>query len=309
MIEQLASLLAAALLATGAAAGETPAPAAAPELKPGGQNHNAFMLDKTKPMTQVLEENRAVVARSGHKYSWQDYLALLDELAKSDRYVVCPGQDFIKTFDPSKVVVYMRHDIDIDPETALRMAEEEHKRGLHASYYILPTARYYGEQTKNGVKRYVSMDEFYRKIQSLGHEIGVHNDLLSMQILWDIDPMEFQKQELEYYHQAGFPVVGAVSHGSGVVISRKLNNMWVFSEFGKKGVYNHEDRAVEYGKNSFKDYGFIYEGYKIGHNKGTSDISGLKTGMEVVEKMKTFQPGDRVSLLTHPIHWGDPIKK
>lgn len=296
-----ATFAAAADIAPAAASAE-----AKPELKPGGKNRSAFSVDREKKMEDVLKENEARVRATRHKYAWSDFIALLDELKNSDRYIVCPGKDFIKTFDPDKVVVYMRHDIDVDPATALRMAEEEHKRGLKSTYYILPTAPYYGRQGKTGVQRYADMDRLYRKIQSYGHDIGVHNDLLAMMILWDIDPLEFQKQELAYYREAGFPVVGVVSHGSGVVISRKLNNTWIFSEFNRKGVYDNNGVAVEYGKHSFKDFGFIYEGYKIGHNTGTSDIAkDVKTGMGVVEKVKSFKPGDRVSLLTHPIHWGD----
>ncbi len=277
---------------------------AAEGLRPGGLNRRAFSVDDKKKMEEVLQENEARVAAAKHKYAWSDFIALLDELADNGRYVVCPGREFIKTFIPGKVVVYMRHDVDIDPATALRMAEEESRRGLKASYYLLPTAPYYGQQGPRGVRRYADLDRLYRRIQSLGHEIGVYNDLLSMMLRWDIDPLEFQRQELAYYRQAGFPVVGAVSHGSRAVISRKLNNMWVFAEFGKKGVFDNQGVAVEYGTRSFKDYGFIYEGYRIGHNVGTSDIAGFKTGREVVDKVRTFKTGDRVSLLTHPIHWG-----
>ncbi len=308
-LRKLCLWAAAGLIGCGPVTAAEPAAAAAtPALRPGGQNHQAFRVDTTRKMEDILKENEARVRRSGGKYRWEEYLALLDELSNRDRYIVCPGKDFIKTFDPGKVVVYMRHDIDIDPATALRMAEEENKRGLKSTYYILPTAHYYGRQTPTGVERYADMDRLYRRIQELGHDIGVHNDLLSMMILWDIDPLEFQKQELEYYRKAGFPVVGVVSHGSGVVISRKLNNMWIFSEFNRKGVYNHDGRAVEYGKHSFRDFGFIYEGYRIGHNAGTSDISKLPTGMDVVKKMQSFPAGKRVSLLTHPIHWAD-VKK
>ncbi len=274
-------------------------------LRPGGLNRQAFFVDDTKKMEEVLRENESRVAAAKHKYAWSDFIALLDELADSGRYVVCPGREFIKTFVPGQVVVYMRHDVDVDPATALRMAEEENKRGLKASYYILTTAPYYGLQGPSGVRRYADMDRLYRRIQSLGHEIGVHNDLLSMMLRWDIDPLEFQRQELDYYRQAGFPVVGVVSHGSSAVLRRKLNNMWVFSEFGKKGVFDNEGVAVAYGARSFKEYGFIYEGYRIGHTAGTSDIAGFKTGREVVDKVRTFKAGDRVSLLTHPIHWGD----
>ncbi|NLF17524.1 MAG: hypothetical protein GX595_09720 [Lentisphaerae bacterium] len=99
-------------------ANETPAPA----LRPGGSNREAFSVDRTTTLAEVLREVDGLVRRTGHKYTWDDYLALLDELQKSERYVVCPGREFLATTAPDKVVVYMRHDIDVDPATALRMA-------------------------------------------------------------------------------------------------------------------------------------------------------------------------------------------
>lgn len=280
--------------------------APAPALRPGGSNREAFSVDRTTTLAEVFREVDGLVRRTGHKYTWEDYLALLDELQKPERYVVCPGREFKQTTAPDKVVVYMRHDIDVDPATALRMAEEEHRRGLRSSYYVLPTARYYGRQGPRGVARYAAMDELYRRIASFGHEIGVHNDLLAMMILWDADPLEFQRQELDYWREAGFDIVGVVSHGSGAVLSRKLNNTWIFAEFGKAGVYDHEGVAVPYGRLSLEDFGFQYEGYRMGQTAGTGDIRGLPTGRDLVAALAAFTPGERVSLLTHPIHWGEP---
>ncbi len=273
------------------------------ELRPGGGNHHAFRLDRATPAEEVLRVNQARLKSIAYKYQWRDYLAILDELADGERYRVCPGRDFIRTVDPGKVVVYFRHDIDYDPATALRMAEEEKRRNLRASYYLRPTAPYYGEQQPDGVRRYVAMDALYRQIQSMGHEIGVHNDLLSMMILWDIEPLEFQRQELAYCREAGLEVTGVSSHGTPMLTERKLSNMRIFSEYAPKTVYRCDGRAIEYGKYSLADFGFAYESYRAGQTVSLSDVSGLKSGGELLEKLKKCRPGDRVSLLIHPVCW------
>lgn len=276
-----------------------------PKPVPGGKNLAAFSVDREKKYEDMAGMLEAKFKGEKHRYTWADFLALLDELVDKERYRVCCAEDFIKTTDPAKVVIFMRHDIDRDPLNALRMAKEEHARGIKSSYYVLPTAPYYGRQKKDGVERYACMDQLYLQLQALGHEIGVHNNLLAMMLLWDIDPQAFQKQELEYYRQAGIRIVGTASHGDAVVLSRKLNNTWLFSEFKHPGVYEHEGKTYEYGKLSFKDFGFAYEGYKAGFNKGTGDLSGLKGSAGLIAKLRECKPGDRVSLLTHPCHWGD----
>lgn len=273
------------------------------KFRPGGGNHHAFRLDRSTPAEEVLRANEARLKSIPDKYQWRDFIALLDELADAGRYRVCPGRDFIRIVDPGKVVVYLRHDVDYDPATALRMAEEEKRRNLRASYYLRPTAFYYGEQQPDGLRRYVAMDALYRQIQSMGHEIGVHNDLLSMMILWDIEPLEFQRQELAYYKEAGFEVVGVSSHGTPMLTERKLSNMRIFSEYAPKTVYRCDDRALEYGRYSLADLGFDYESYRAGQTVSLSDVSGLKSGGELLEKLKKCRPGDRVSLLTHPVCW------
>lgn len=275
-----------------------------PPVTPGGQNRQAFRVDTKTSYEEILDQVRQNTRRA-RKYRWEDYLALLDELQKSDRYLVLPGREFLTTEDPSKIVVYMRHDIDVDPITALKMSAEEKKRGIRASYYILPTAPYYGRQTTTGVERYAAMDRLYRQLQNDGHELGVHNDLLSMMLLWDIDPVHFQQQELAYYHRNGFTITGVVSHGSSVVLQRGLNNTWIFAEFNRRGEYVFNGKKYHYGNHPLTDFGFRYEGYRLKANQRESDISGYPTGKVIVDQLRSFRPGERVSLLTHPIHWGN----
>lgn len=266
-----------------------------------------FSVDREKKL-EVIKCEVEKKAEPLAKFSWTEYAELLDEL-KKDRYIVATGRDFDATVNKDKIVVYMRHDIDVNPFSALKMAELEKELGMRSSFYILHSANYYGEQSCRGVSRYAAMDSVYKKLAAAGYEIGVHNDLIGMMLQADVDPMKFQSKELEYYKRAKFDVVGVVSHGSSQVLKRKLNNTWIFSEFGRNGSFENNGKVYTYGDKSFRDFGFKYEGYHFKFDQRYSDVGGkfaatIKGSSGFVDFLQKCKPGDRISILTHPVWWG-----
>ncbi|MBR7104587.1 MAG: hypothetical protein IKC65_06570 [Lentisphaeria bacterium] len=260
-----------------------------------------FFVDKTTPLAALQQANERFLARYKSKFSWQDYLALIDELADTKRYKVIAGEDFSTVSAPDKVVVYFRHDMDLAPFHGVKMSREEKKRNLRGSYYVLHSARYYGTKKPGKMIRYAAMDALWKEIRDNGHEIGIHNDLFSMQLTNGIDPVKFQAAELAYYRAAGLPVTGTVCHG-GVINAWGLNNTWIFSDFRKKGAYTHKGKVYKYGERSVKDFGFTYEGYRLRCNVRLSDISKYDAS-GLLKRLKACKPGDKVSLLLHPCHW------
>ena len=266
----------------------------------GSEKTGGFLVDRNKSYQSIQKDNQKFLAKYRSKFLWQDYLALIDELAQ-DRYLCVAGEDFNNTDAPDKVVVYFRHDMDIAPFHGLQMSGEEKKRNLRGSYYVLHSARYYGRKRPGAVERYAAMDQLYKEIHANGHEIGVHNDLFSMQLTNGIDPVKFQAAELAYYNSIQLPVTGTVCHG-GVINAWGLNNTWLFSDFKKKGEYKHKGKIYRYGERSVKDFGFDYEGYRLSCNVRLSDISKYDAA-GLLERLKACKPGDKVSLLLHPCHW------
>ena len=276
----------------------------ADEIPEGGKRLDAFAVDKETTVAQALELAAKFLATAKPRLSLDDYVTVLEELKDTSRYKVVTTGEFAGTQAPDKVLVFLRHDVDGDPQTALRMAQEEHKRGLRGSYFFRPTSAYYGRREAHRIVRYAGMDEHYRKIQALGAEIGVHTDLLHMKITMDIDPLAFQKEELKYWRDNGFPVVGSVSNGDGLLRKLGVNNMWIFSEFGKKGFIDYKGKRYTYGDHSIADLGFDYEAYRLTQTKHISDIGPkYKNGADFVAAFRQFKPGDRVSFLSHPLWW------
>ena len=269
-------------------------------------SQEVFAVDRQMAVEKHTENLKKQLARFHSKNAFADYLELLDELA-DPRYLVLPGKEFARhPGDPQRITVYLRHDIDVDPFTAVRMAKEEKKRNLRGSYYILPTARYYGTVRRGKLYHYSCMDPLYKELASYGHEIGVHNDLLTIMFYYNADPLAFQQQELAHYRSIGLNITGCVSHGSP--LNRlKLNNTLMFSEFRRKGSYEYKGKTFYYGRHALKDYGFDYEGYRLKANVRLSDIAKYP-GSEIRKKLRACKKGDRVSLLVHPIHWKDETK-
>lgn len=72
--------------------------------------------------------------------------------------------------------IIIRHDVDVDIEYALEMAKFENALGLKSSYFIILTSRIYNVFDKDIIKKIY-------KIKELGHDIGIHFDETSYDIL------------------------------------------------------------------------------------------------------------------------------
>jgi hypothetical protein len=205
------------------------------------------------------------------------------------------------------VLVTLRHDVDNHPFKALEMARMEQSHGIRASYYILSTARYYGKYKTTNVIRYPSMESVYLNLYAMGHEIGVHNDLVEIMINHKLDPFVFAKDELKYFEKLGIPIYGSVAHGS-YTASNTVRNFEMFSDFAKSKSVEYEGKSYPIGQHTMAEYGYSYEANFINHTKYFSESGGKwsnKGGYdEFIQFIKNSKPGDRIQILTHPTWWG-----
>ncbi|MFN8610498.1 MAG: hypothetical protein U0931_23365 [Vulcanimicrobiota bacterium] len=91
----------------------------------------------------------------------------LDQYLKAvaARWPVGPLGDW----SPGRRMAILRHDVDLDLEPALRLAQWEQQRSLRASFFVLTTSDCYNPFSKQGQR-------LLREIQACGGEIGLHLD-------------------------------------------------------------------------------------------------------------------------------------
>jgi len=150
------------------------------------------------------------------------------------------------------------------------------------------------------------MGEIYNRIDSLGAEIGIHNDLITILIEYGLDPMNFNREDIDYFSSIQIPVYGSAAHGGPIELSLNVVNYEIFSDFNEHPTVTYKGEKFELGLYSLKDFGYLYEAYHIDCNLYFSDNGGELPGgfSEFLQSLRNSRPGDRIQILTHPLWWG-----
>lgn len=98
------------------------------------------------------------------KFTYQAYRGLLS-LLREGGYAF---RDYHNYADTSRCVI-LRHDIDNSLSQAVRLAELEAEEGVRSTWFVLLRTDFYNPASRDGLEK-------LRRIQSLGHEIGLHFD-------------------------------------------------------------------------------------------------------------------------------------
>lgn len=255
-------------------------------------------------------------------FSYESYEALLTQLS-APRFRVVPLCQYDDVSADDRVLVGLRHDIDADLDSAIEMAALEHRRGLRATYFVLHSASYYGVIRRGRVRRRSGVLRALLAIQNrYGHEVGWHNDLVTLQVVYGINALAYAAEELGWLRAQGVRITGTAAHGSRFAARYGYDNRYLFSDLCVEhrvpfaDAPNHHEVTTGRGrqlipKTTLAALGFSYEAYHLRHrlNPTDSDIAGGRRWHPNQLDLAALVPGDRMILLTHPVHWGSPAKK
>jgi len=132
--------------------------------------------------------------------------------------------------------LYLRHDIDSNIDASVRMAEYEQSIGIKSHYYALHFSDYWN----------AAGFEKLRLIQSMGHEVGYHNAVISEYIVKNSITPEHKWTDDDYVaittrlfqtimqlQSEGINVRGTCAHGHFTCHSHKYGNIQVWQQFNK----------------------------------------------------------------------------
>ncbi len=98
------------------------------------------------------------------EFTYQAYADMINTL-RDCGYNICNYHNYAE----KKKCVILRHDIDSSIEAALRLGEVEETLHVSSTYFLLLTSNFYNPASKS------SRDQL-KKLQNMGHEIGLHFD-------------------------------------------------------------------------------------------------------------------------------------
>ncbi len=250
------------------------------------------------------------------KFNEENYQELLQPYIKE--YEFLSLGDYVREQDVSgRKIMLIRHDIDHDLDTAVKIAKWEAHRGIRSTFCVLHTAWYYGNLENQRYRHTDFLVNSIAEIKEFGHEINFHNNLIALSLRNGLNPAVLLESELEFYDQLGISITGTSTHGDELCRQLNFRNWEIFKDccdekFGGPRIVENEIggklNRCELGALEMKSFGLEYEAYDI-----AKDVYHTESGGNMRLREKTFgrrpfgrreNDGSSVcGILTHPIWW------
>ncbi len=145
---------------------------------------------------------------------FDSYRRLVDGLIAIDQNMVVPACELAEEMESELNLVTLRHDIDADPVTAVRMARYLASKGVAGTFYLLHTAIYYGEFHNHLFVRNPQLVDWVRAFIVAGCELGLHNDAFGASQIPGINGAMCLKEEINWLRSHGVNLKGTAGHNS-----------------------------------------------------------------------------------------------
>ncbi len=281
---------------------------------PAGINLDPKKFGLRQDTALEMKKRNVLTAEPDTNFTWEKYASFLKKISDTSKYIALPLNEFRKTFNSKKIIIGLRHDVDNDLNLAYQFSEMETRLGFRSTYFILHSAPYYLANSNNMTVHTENIIPILQKMQNEKHfEIGWHNDLVTLQVIYNINPVTFFHSELKWLRSNGINIVGTASHGSNYCKVYHYLNYYFFEECTLPVVANFDNnitvpvggQSITIIKGKLTDFGLEYEAYFLNNNKAFSDatkINGVRWNIGMLD-LNQLQAGDRVIILLHPIHW------
>lgn len=197
-------------------------------------------------------------------------------------------RDFIK--NPQKQGLILRHDVDICPKKALRMAQIDTDLGVNSTYYF----------------RYPKTfePEILQKIAAMGHEVGYHYEVLDKTQGNFHEAIQLFKEELELFRK--YVDVKTVSMHGGVLTQYDNRDIWKKYNLSDFGIIGEPYLSLNYDDIHYvSDTGRNWSGkYSVKDSVETPSLyaKSIKTTNDLINILKKNKT--KVFFITiHPKRW------
>lgn len=211
-----------------------------------------------------LDEIRSQVASNkqflGVANEFAYYLEILRYLKSHRRCVVRPLKALYSPLPPDTFALSFRHDIDMDPFSAVTMSRALHAAGLSGTFYILHTASYYGHFLETQFVRNGNVIQMLRTLQD-DHccEVGLHTDGLSIYQSHGRDGAQAVRTELAWLRAQGFDIQGTAAHNSAPVYGAENFELFEGRAILNRYVVHRNDCTIPLQSLNEAALGLLYE--------------------------------------------------
>jgi hypothetical protein len=195
------------------------------------------------------------------------------------------------------LTIGLRHDCDNVIEPAVRMAEWEARRGYRSTYYILHTSPYWQDKPL--------LCESLDQIASYGHEIGIHNDAITVALETGRRPSDILAEAVGELRGYGHTIRSTVAHGNARCHVDHYVNDEMFSECYRPG-YGGIDR-LGFQTYTLAAFGLDFDANWLTRGDYLSD-SGGQWSRAFADVAVEWPTKGQLHILQHPDWWGAALE-
>lgn len=216
----------------------------------------------------------------------------LCESVLCSKYVPITIQEYLQK-PPDSPFVTFRHDVDRKIDMALDMAQLEHSMGIKATYYFRKTPE-------------VFKPEIIKQIESIGHEIGYHYEVLDKTKGNKENAIQLFENELEAFRKIA-DIKTVCMHGNP--LSRWTNlDLWRKYNFKDFGIIGEPYLSIDYNKVLYlTDTGRTWSGTSSVKDfiecdtKPNEKIRSTDDLINMIRKRRY----DKICISAHPNRWNN----
>jgi hypothetical protein len=215
-------------------------------------------------------------------------------------------EDIYDYGDGDQNVLGVRHDCDNVIAPAVRFAEWEATLGYRSTYYILHTSPYWQDN--------ILLRSSLEMIAECGHEIGIHNDALTVALETGRDPNEILHEAIGELRSYGHTIRSTVAHGNRLCGIAGYVNDEMFEGCsrpyaGAPGrVLEHRGRRVRLRPTPLSEFGLDFDANWLPRGDYLSD-SGGAWSQPFDEVAKEWSSKGQLHILVHPDWWAGAFEK
>lgn len=225
-------------------------------------------------------------------FTLRKYRELVRSFVESG-YRIMTVRQYLESAPLGKVLI-LRHDVDEQPQNALKMAEAEKELGLHATYYFRKVPK-------------SDHPDIIRQIEAMGHEIGYHYEDLTLSEGDVPAAIASFTRNLEYFRQY-YPVKTVCMHGSS---SSKYDNreLWKQVRLEDFGLIGEPYLSFDFNQIYYMtDTGYAWDGGKYAVRDKVDSAFSLSFHRtdEVIEAVQSGRFPEQSLILAHTL-WTDSL--
>jgi hypothetical protein len=200
----------------------------------------------------------------------------------------------------NQTFIGVRHDCDNVILPAVDMATWEAEHRWTSTYYILHTSPYW--QDKHLLRQSLET------IAESGHEIGIHNDALTVALQTGRNPNEILHEAIDELRSYGHTIRSTVAHGNALCHIANYVNDEMFQGCSRPSygdaerTLEHKGRRIPITPAPLSEFGLDFDANWLPRGDYLSD-SGGRWSQPFDEVAAAWPSRGQLHMLVHPDHW------